>query len=214
MNTEYVRYQRSIHTFSRASSEIFCKKHTHKSRVNHLTSEKSELKLQTHFARDNQPHSKLSKWVAMDLISGSDCLAEVKQPTFQQCLYIMKLPKNLQGGNLSLWKMIPNVNRTKLPFQDVIRGAPSTPFIFYLTRIFFFVLPALEGFAISLLRGMVTNTCWYHSNHLKLNPPDRNVHFYPTFLCVCENKVVFSRWYTYFCTCTPIRVDQVFVQKH
>lgn len=56
--------------------------------------------------------------------------------------------------------MIPNVNRTKLPFQDVIRGARSAPFIFYLTSTFFFVLPALEGlqpvFTISLSRGMVT----------------------------------------------------------
>lgn len=34
--------------------------------------------------------------------------------------------------------MILNVTRTKLPFQDVIRGAWSTPFIFYLTSIFFF----------------------------------------------------------------------------
>lgn len=59
--------------------------------------------------------------------------------------------------------MILNVTRTKLPFQDVIRGAWSTPFIFYLTSIFFFffflcsVCPAelQPGSTISLLRGMV-----------------------------------------------------------
>lgn len=55
--------------------------------------------------------------------------------------------------------MILNVTRTKLPFQDVIRGAWSTPFIFYLTSIFFFfflcsVCPAelQPGFTISLSR--------------------------------------------------------------
>ena len=53
--------------------------------------------------------------------------------------------------------MIPNVNRTKFRFQDVISGVWSA-FHISLDKHLCFVLPALEGFAgfaISLLRGAV-----------------------------------------------------------